>query len=40
MGSNTTTMKFDRHLILRSVECTQSYNLAHYEKRLDIPGMG
>ena len=37
MVSGTTKLKFHRHLILRSAEYTQVYNLAHYEKRLDIP---
>ena len=39
MASNTTKIKFQRHLILRPAECTQIYNLAHYEKKLDIPAL-
>ena len=39
MVSNTKMMQFYRHLILRPAECTQIYNLAHYEKKLDIPGL-
>ena len=35
MASNTTKLKFHRNLIVRPAECTQNYNLAHYEKRLD-----
>ena len=31
--------KFYMHVILRPAEYTQIYNLAHYEKRLDIPGV-
>ena len=27
MASNTTKMKFQRHLVLRPAECTQIYNL-------------
>ena len=37
MASNTTKMKFHRRLILWPTKCTKIYNLAHYEKRLDIP---
>ena len=39
MTSNTRKLKFHRHLILRPAECSQIYNLAHYEKRLDIPDL-
>ena len=39
MASNTEMMKFHRHFILRPAKCTQIYNLAHYEKRLDTPGL-
>ena len=39
MVFNTTKIKFHGHLILWHAECTQIYNLAHYEKRLDIPGL-
>ena len=39
MASDTKMIKFYRHLILRPAECTQMYNLAHYEKRLDISGL-
>ena len=35
-----TKIKFHKHLIVQPAECTQNYNLAHYEKRLDIPGLG
>ena len=39
VASNTKMMKFYRHLILRAAECTHMYDLAHYEKRLDISGL-
>ena len=39
MACNTTKMKFHRHLFLPPSEFTQIYNLAYYEKRLDIPGL-
>ena len=39
MAFNSTKIKFHRHIILRPAECTQIYNLAHYKKRLDIPGL-
>ena len=38
MTSNTRKLKFHRPLTLRLAERTKIYNLAHYEKRLDIPG--
>ena len=40
MAFNTKKMKFHRHLVFRPAECSYIYNLAHYEKRLDIPGLG
>ena len=39
MAFNTTKMKFHRYLILQPTKCTSIYNLAHYEKRLDNPGL-
>ena len=36
MASNTAKIKFHRYLILRPAECTQIYNLALSEERLDI----
>ena len=39
MASNATKIKFHRHLIVWPTKSTQNYNLAHYEKRLDIPGL-
>ena len=39
MASNTTKMEFHRHLILQPAEGTQIYNLAHYEKKLNNPGL-
>ena len=39
MAFNTRKLKFRRHLVLRPAEFTQIYNLADYEKRLDIPGL-
>ena len=37
--NNTKMIKIHRHLILRPAKCTNIFNLAHYEKRLDIPGL-
>ena len=39
MAFNTKKMKFHRHLLFRPVDCAQIYNLVHYGKRLDTPGL-
>ena len=39
MASKARKLKFHRNLILQPAECTQIYDLAHYEKRLDIFGL-
>ena len=39
MASSTNKIKFHRYLILRPAECTCIYILAHYENRLNIPGL-
>ena len=37
MAFNTTKIKSCRHLILWPAECTQTYKLAHYEKKVGHP---
>ena len=39
MVSNPKKRKFYLQIILWPTEYTQIYNLAHYEKRLDIPAL-
>ena len=39
MASNIKKRKFHIPVILRPAEYTEIYNLAHYEKRWDIPGV-